>query len=398
MKKKLVLLLLSIFSSIITFAQVNINQVIDPIPMPKLLNSKTALKNLEQLKGKVIWLEFWATWCSPCIATMPHIQRLQKAYGGKLQVIMVSTEKEKRISQFIKNKPTDLWFAVDTANTFSKPFPYRVIPHSILIDPRGKVVAITDPVNVTNQVIEDVLAGIKIDLPLKADNLNKDPWSAYFKTTDTVKSRFIMMPQLDGLPSASKTYRNDSTFKNRRISMMNISLELAYRIAYGDFPYGRTVDLTSKENAKEKVKMYCIDLIVPKGQESELMPTLRKHLGEKLDLLAAIEKRLTPVYVLTAADNSKIASLKKSTAGEGSFNGTGDAFSGKSVQLKSIAQYLEEFGLVNIPVVDETNNTERYDISFTFMPEMKGDLTKALANLGVKLVQVERKIDFLVFR
>lgn len=398
MKKLYALLLLCILSSTLTFAQVNIGQVIEHIPLPKLLNTNSTLHNIDELKGKVIWLEFWATWCSPCIEAMPHLQKLQKAYAGKLQVIAISTEKEKRIMQFIKNQPSNLWFSVDTANTFSKPFPYRVIPHSILIDTKGKVVAITDPENITNQVIADVLAGIKIDLPFKADNINKDPWGTYFGATDTVKNRFTMMSKLDGLPSASKSYKNDNAFKDRRISLMNISLEHAYRIAYGDIPYGRTVDLTSKENAKEKAKMYCIDLIVPKGQEAELLPTLRRHLKEKLDLQADAEKRLTSVYVLTTADNTKVNKLRKSTASDGGFNGSGDTFSGEGVQLGSVAQYLEEFGLVEMPVVDGTNNTERYNITFTFMPEKKGDLEKSLANLGLKLTKSEREIDMLVFR
>jgi uncharacterized protein (TIGR03435 family) len=398
MKKRLVLLLLSILTSNLTSAQIKIGQSIGRIPVPKVVNTKSSVKNLEQLKGKVIWLEFWATWCSPCIAAMPHLQKLQGAYNGKLQVITVSTETEKRIDKFIKNKPSNLWFAIDTADTFRKPFPYGVIPHSILIDTAGKVVAITSPENITNQVIADILAGRKITLPVKTDDITKDPWATYFGAADTVKSRFKLMPKIEGLFSGSRSYKDDITFKNRRISMMNVSLEHAYRIAYGDFPSGRTVDSTSKENAREKEKMFCIDLIVPKGEEASLLPTLREHVREKLNLQADVERREMKVYVLTADDRSKLRNLNRSTVHEGDYSGTGDTFSGEGVQLSSIAQYLEDFGLVNLPVVDETNNNERYDISFTFMPEKRGDLEKTLANFGLKLVQSERAIDVLVFR
>ncbi|RNL55920.1 DUF3738 domain-containing protein [Pedobacter jejuensis] len=259
-------------------------------------------------------------------------------------------------------------------------------------------IAITDPENITNQVIADVLAGMRIDLPLKADIITKDPWSTYFRVIDTIKEKFTLLPKIDGLPSSSRNYKNDSIFKDRRISMINISLELAYRIAYGELPYGRTVDLTCKDNAIEKSKMYCIDLIVPKGQEAELLPTLRKHLQEKLTLKANLEKRLKPVYVLTAVDNIKFPSLKRSNSTKGDFQGSGDTFSGEGIKLRHVAQYLEEFGLVDLPVVDGTNNTERYNITFTFIPEKKGDLEKSLANLGLKLTKSEREIDMLVFR
>jgi thiol-disulfide isomerase/thioredoxin len=236
MKKTYALLLLFILSSKPTFAQVNIGQVIEDMPIPKLLNTKSTFHNIDQLKGKVIWLEFWATWCSPCIKAMSHLQKLQKAYAGKLQVIAISTEKEKRILQFIKNQRSDLWFAVDTANTFSKSFPYQVIPHSILIDAGGEVIAITNPEKITSQLIADVLAGKRIDLPLKADVITQDPWGTYFGVVDKNKGRFTMLPKIDGLASSSRSYKNDSTFKDRRISMINISLELAYRIAYGGLP------------------------------------------------------------------------------------------------------------------------------------------------------------------
>jgi uncharacterized protein (TIGR03435 family) len=144
--------------------------------------------------------------------------------------------------------------------------------------------------------------------------------------------------------------------------------------------------------------MYCIDLIVPKGKEAELLPTLRKHLRKKLDLKAQLEKRSKSVYVLTVADEAKMLSLKRSTSPVAHISGSGDTFNGQGVKLRQVAEYLEEYGLVDLPVVDGTNNTARYNITFTFTPEKKRDLEKALANLGLKLTKSERKIDMLVFR
>ncbi|HUH18253.1 DUF3738 domain-containing protein [Albibacterium sp.] len=60
--------------------------------------------------------------------------------------------------------------------------------------------------------------------------------------------------------------------------------------------------------------------------------------------------------------------------------------SGEGIQLKSVAQYLEDVGLVNMPVVDQTNNIERYDITFTFMPK-KGTYKK----IRNKLITSENK-------
>ncbi|MCX2584380.1 redoxin family protein [Pedobacter sp. MR22-3] len=396
--KKIILVLFCILSFAVSNAQIKVGQFVDSLPLPKLLNTESKKNNLSQLRGKVILLDFWATWCSPCIAAMPNLDILQKTYGEKLQVIAISSQNEKRIQSFVDNQSFDFWFGSDSLDVYRKAFPYSIIPHSVLIDIKGKIVAITTPENITSQIIADVLAQKTIDLPLKEDNMDKDSWMSYFKVPDTVKELFIIQPEIKGMPVMTKQYKNDPIYKNRRISFLNTSLSLAYRIAYGDVPYGRTNDLTSLEKRAEMARKYSIDLIVPKGKEDKLMHTLQTHLKEQMDVQANIEKQLIPVYVLTIADKKKIGSLEKSKSVEEDFNGNGEKFSGKGIQLKQIAQYLEGFGLLDLPVIDETNNSNRYNISFTLLPEKKGELKKILSDLGLTFKREQRKIDVLVFR
>jgi len=396
--KKAALFILVLMLSIYASAQVKLGQDIPNIKFTTILNANEKTATLTDLKGKVIWLEFWATWCGPCVAAMPHLQQLQKQFGNKLQVITISTEKEKRIGEFIINKPSNLWFAVDTADALRAFFPYHTIPHAVLIDGNGKLVAITSPENIKAGTISDIIAGKIIHLPLKEDNMNQDPWTTYFSADKTIKSHFIIQPKIEGLNSGSKSYHKDSVFKDRRISMMNLPLETIYRIAYGDLPYGRTIDLTPKENVKENKKMYCIDFIVPQGREKELLVLLRKELQDRFDLKAAIEKRTKEVYSLKIADTAKVKLLKLTTDKEETFAASHGAFSGQDIKLSKIADYLESFGLVNMPVVDETGSSTKYDISFDYQPEKKGSLMDAISNLGLKLEKEQRDIDMLVFR
>jgi uncharacterized protein (TIGR03435 family) len=378
--------------------QAKIGQPIGDIVVKTILNSPVKSVALSQLKGKVILLEFWATWCSPCVDAMPHLQELQKAFEDKLQIVTISTETEKRIEQFIENRASNLWFVVDTADAFRVAFPYHTIPHAVLINEQGVVVAITEPKNITGKVIDSVIQGKSVHLPLKEDNMNEDPWTTYFSVESTTQSRFSVQPKIDGLGSGYKSYPTDSNFKNRRLSMLNIPLESAYRIAYGGLPYGRTIDLTPKENILANKKMYCIDIVVPRGREKELLPTLQKELKARFDLQAGVEKRMRHVYILAIADSSKITKLKRSDATQETFAASHGTFEGEGIFLRKIADYLEGFGLMDLPVVDETGDRNKYDITFTFMPEKKGDLEDALRNLGLKLIKAEREIDMLVFR
>lgn len=396
MKKTFLLLLLSLLAQL-THGQIKVGQPVGQIRLPQLLNAKSSVNYLDQFKGKVVWLEFWATWCSPCISAMPHLEKLQNEFAGRLQVIAISTEKKKRLRQFMANRSSNLWFALDSADQLRKPFPYRLIPHSILIDTKGTVVAITEPQNITKQVIADLIAGKKISLPLKEDHMVQDPW-ATFIAPDTVKERFVVQPKIDGLPSGYRRYPKDSVFKNRRMSMLNLPLESIYRIAYGDLPYGRTIDLTDQEAAADKGTMYCLDLIVPKGRVDDLLPALRRELKVRFNQPVSVEKRLRPVYVLTVSDSAKVKALKLSTAAEEEMAGGSGTFTGNGIHISAIARYLDGFGLVNMPVVDETNNSNRYDIAFTYLPEKKGDLQQVLAGLGLQLVKQEREIDMLIFK
>ena len=396
--KKIILLCLYLLFIVNVRAQISIRQSATDIQLPRIINANTAVKSVKDLNGKVIWIEFWATYCGPCVDAMPRLQALQKQFKGKLQVIAISTEKEKRVRQYLINKPSDLWFAVDTDNLFEKVFPYRVIPQSVLIDKTGKVVAITDPENITAEVIKNVLAGKNIDLPVKADNMTTDPVKTYFNADASVKSRFVMQPEINGLSSMSKTYPQYSAFKNRRISVINLSLQAIYRLAYRDMPYGRVIDLTEKANVKQKRINYCLDLIVPHGHESKLYETLIKELQSRFDLEASVEKRAKPVYVLKISDTTKISQLTMSKNQQRGITATHGSFDGQNIKITEIANYLEGFGLVKMPVVDETGLQKRYDITFEYQPEKDGSLTEALNKLGFKLEPAEREINMLVFR
>ena len=395
--KKLLLLIFLCVTIQFSNAQLKIGETVNNITFKTILNAPVNRADISQFKGKVIWLEFWATWCSPCVAAMPNLQSLQKAYKGKLQVITITSEKEVRIKQFIHNRPSNLWFAIDTADAIRAYFPFHTIPHSILIDKNGVVVAITSPENITKQAIADVLAGKKINLPVKNDLIVEDPFKTFFPADPTVQSRFLVQPEIDGLGSAYMNYQRDSVFKDRRLSMLNLSLENAYRIAYGDVPYGRTQELTPRA-IEEENKLYCIDVIVPKGHEADLKPYTIRQLSSNFDLQAAMEKQRKTVYILTIADTAKFAKLKRSTAKEKDFTADHSDFNGQDVKLSDLDAYLEGFGIVKLPVVDETGDNTSYDIDLKYMPEKKGDLEDALADLGLQLKKEERDIDILVFR
>lgn len=95
--------------------------------------------NLNELEDKPLFINFWATWCPPCLAEMPSIQRLYDEYKDKMHFILASNESSKVLKQFIEKKEYTFPVYVLRENV-PDVFASRSIPASFLISTKGKIV------------------------------------------------------------------------------------------------------------------------------------------------------------------------------------------------------------------------------------------------------------------
>ncbi|MEZ2335687.1 redoxin family protein [Mucilaginibacter sp. RCC_168] len=390
--KKLILSLSFILFIDYAFGQVKTGDVVPDIKF-QLLNAPVKSATLGKLKGKIVLIEFWATWCSPCVEAMRHLVQLQTKYRNKIQIITVTDEKEARIRQFLNSRPSNLWFAMDTGELITQVFPHRVIPHTVVISPDGKLIANTTPESITALVIDSLLQQKEVHLVEKKEILLTPPdiIKKYFFAADTVKSRFVMQAEMKGAGSFSATYLQDSVFKGRRFTCLNLSLNSLYRMAYHNFPYGRTIDKTGEKN---NGPLYCVDLIVP--DKKDLLPTLQKELSKRFDLQAKIEPQTKDVYVLKVTNKDKFKTIPLNTSGRRTYGSMHGEIDQQRITMADFAGYLEGFGTGKLPVIDETQNKEFFDIKFSFQPEKPESLTIILSNMGLSLEKATRKVDFLV--
>ncbi|MDN5287012.1 MAG: hypothetical protein JWR38_3286 [Mucilaginibacter sp.] len=390
--KKLVLSLSFIFFINCAFAQVKAG---DPVPDIKfeLLNAPVKSTTLSELKGKIILIDFWATWCGACLEAMPHLRQLQAKYPNKLQVIAVTDEKAARIRQYLISKPSNLWFAIDTGELISKVFPHRLIPHTVIVSPEGKLIANTNPESVTASVIDSLLNKKKVHLVEKKDSLftPADIVKKYFSAEDTIKNRFIMQAGVKGIGGITTTYLQDNFFKRRRVTCVNADLITLYRTAYNNFPYSR---MRNEVKVSSRAPLYSLDLIV--SDKKDLLPTLQKELAKRFDMQAKIEQKVKEVYVLKVTDKGKFEKIPVNTSGKRTYEGRHDGIDQQCITMASFADYLERYGTGKLPVIDETQNKGFFDIKFSFQPEKPETLTTVLNDMGLTLEKATRKVDFLV--
>ncbi len=144
-----------------------IGEVAPPLTLSKTIQGLPATEiSWGKLKGKVVVLEFWATWCGPCIKAIPHLNELAEQFKDRPVVfISVTAENEGVVRLFLKNHPMEMSVMLDDFEALNKAFHVTMIPHAVMVDGTGHIAAISPPGGIKPENLEEVLAGKKCSLP-----------------------------------------------------------------------------------------------------------------------------------------------------------------------------------------------------------------------------------------
>ncbi|MBY0401822.1 TlpA family protein disulfide reductase [Myxococcota bacterium] len=97
--------------------------------------------SLAQYRGKVVYLDFWASWCAPCLKAVPEIEAMRKELAGeKFQVVAVNLDQQtKKALRFLEKNPVGYPSASDPKGRLPKQFGVDTMPTSYLIDAQGVI-------------------------------------------------------------------------------------------------------------------------------------------------------------------------------------------------------------------------------------------------------------------
>ena len=128
------------------------------ITINNIINYKSSSAKLSDFRGKLLILDFWATWCGSCIKKFPLLDSMQVAHNDKLQVLLVSSRSSgdtpAKISALLEKHQNaagkDFKLPVALGDTVLKAlFPHSSLPYYVWIGPGGKVIAITSSAGLT---------------------------------------------------------------------------------------------------------------------------------------------------------------------------------------------------------------------------------------------------------
>ncbi|KGJ91625.1 TlpA disulfide reductase family protein [Colwellia psychrerythraea] len=94
-------------------------------------------------KGKVVYVDFWASWCVPCRKSFPWMNAMQEKYQAQgLVVLSINLDAQKKLAeQFLQHTPANFAVIYDKRGTLAKKFQLKGMPSSYLFDRQGKLIS-----------------------------------------------------------------------------------------------------------------------------------------------------------------------------------------------------------------------------------------------------------------
>ena len=341
----------------------------------------------EALKGQVVVLEFWATWCKGCIEAIPHMNELATRFADKpIRFIAVTAEDEAKVQKFLEKRPIKGWIGLDSGRSTSRAFEAVMIPRTVLIDGEGKVAGITSPEQLTEEHLHAVLARKPVEFKPEA--------AVYLEEYIEEALQHDVIPERERLfelsiqpVKPSKQARGTGTPGDFVVEAAKLkhALALAYQVPREKIR-GSIPILEQTFYIRHVTKMLPPD---------RAMRMLQESLCAALGITVQKEVHDVESYALKLVGDPGPGLKPPSAESECRFEGNTIHAADRS--LKCLALWIES--RINSPVADETGMTRHFDFVFTWDPENSQKSIRELeTQFGLQLVIRRKPVEFLVVR
>jgi thiol-disulfide isomerase/thioredoxin len=349
---------------------------------------------LSELRGKVVILEFWATYCAPCIPYIKHFEKLQLQFGDAIKVIEISEENRDKVDAFImKRGYKNVSFAMDWGRKLNDMFYHHFIPHTVVIDQDGVVLAFTSPDEIDQEVIGKLINREPVTFTMKHEYQE----ASYTSSSNTLQN--YDQPIIVNKPK-NQTYKIEfSNYKegyatefikesSSEYKFVNCPLSLIYQILY-DQKTSRVVmdvnDLT--KYSFENHNSYCLDLSIPDFIGKTVQDVAIQQLEGLFPLKSKMEVRNKKVFTLLKSDLQGAMNSVDSTG-----------IIQKGLTIKDLMNYMESNPQLvnNLPVVNETGLPDTTILDLDWFQNYPDSVENKLRTLGLHGEVAMRDIQCLV--
>ncbi|MEO7801951.1 MAG: DUF547 domain-containing protein [Ginsengibacter sp.] len=123
------------------------------LPVKKLLDGNSSTADFTNLNNKLTIIDFFGTWCMPCLRALPNIKSIQDTFKNEINILLVSNETEAQLTQFINSRSGfPFRIIVDEDNKWNETFRPPSLPYTVIIK-NDKVMEITEAESITADAI-----------------------------------------------------------------------------------------------------------------------------------------------------------------------------------------------------------------------------------------------------
>lgn len=363
-------------------------------------NGHLVKESLNAHRGKLLVIDFWASWCAPCLSAFPVMDSLSAQYDG-LQFIKATYEE-------VAVKAASSSIIQDTL--LSQYFAHRIIPHYAWISPTGRVLAFTAKDGLNAEHIEKMLIGERASILTKFDLDFSKPIFLHMPDSVRVLDMYSAFHKglYKGLPSGFH-YRA-SNGRTVGMSIMNQPLKGIYRKLARQLLLGLDsnfmhnpfiVEVSDPNNAEFDAPvsrdnvLYTYDIELSEDKSSQLHQIVLDDINRHTPYQGSIEQREVPVFLLSKLKNTDARNYTKASQ-------SGESHAGGSVRLKdntaaSLIRYLNAGAKMGRFIVDATGNSEIPLLAISGKASAQ-QIEASLNDHGLELVPSSAELTVFVVR
>lgn len=394
MSKIFTLFAVLLFISSSSFSQiVKIGDTVPDYQFEKVLNYSKSSINLREAKGKILIIEFWGTWCGPCIPALEHLNELQKKFKDDVVVVGISDDTEERLNRFLLKRPVTVPLVADPMNKKDKFFKILSVPRTFIANSKGEIISITSPNEITETNIKQLILGQKVEFKALEDKNNSIGKQDYFGADIKTDFAFTIKPMIDTMPTMILQSWKNHLFEGRRMSFINVTTDFFIRNIFQK-SNPETLILTDKKQFEFKPEnRFCFDIIVPDEDKSKFYSIAQDEIQRRLKYKIYTEKRQTEVYILKKISDDTNLKTSKLPPRRSSSSENGKRISVEGKGIDELVDFLnEQYG--NSITIDETGLKDKYD--YTLDWQKRTDLLEELKKIGLTLEKANRPVEMLV--